>query len=350
MATSNIETLLEAAVGDFIFSGYQLCAERGGERLSLSGGSTSHFAGAVDVGAETRFDVGSVTKALATVSVVARAVDRGLRLDKPIGAALSWLRADPIADVTAEELLNHCGGLIGWYPIFRERHGVSLEKWMAASLPSLRVSATRQKTIYSDVGFLILGLWLESQAIRVPDAFETEVKAPLGLVHTSYAPLAPDIAVAETERCLWRGRVLKGEVFDENCADLGGRCPHAGLFSTAEDLARLGAEWLRAWQGLSDWLSEATAKRFTTRTGWVEGSTWALGWDTRSPVGSSAGSRLSIRSFGHLGYPGASLWIDPDAGAVVALVTNRVHPSRLDERIRAVRPAVHDAVAELWGI
>lgn len=347
----HIEALLEGARREYVFSGYQLCAERGGDRLSLAGGTTSHFGGALPVTPETRFDVGSVTKVLATASVVARLVDReAVDLTERLAIALPWTAGTSLEAVTPEELLNHCSGLIGWYPIFRERAGKDLAGWLKDALPRLVSFPPRKKTIYSDVGFLLLGLWLEGRGARVDRAFETEVRNPLGLSRTGYGPLAPEEPVAETEHCLWRDRVLRGEVFDENCAELGGKCPHAGLFSTASDLARLGTEWLRAWRGESSWLGRQTARRFTTRTGWVEGSTWALGWDTRSPVGSSAGSRLSLRSFGHLGFPGASLWIDPEAGGVVALVTNRVHPSRYDERIRALRPSVHDAIAALWGV
>jgi CubicO group peptidase (beta-lactamase class C family) len=151
--------------------------------------------------------------------------------------------------------------------------------------------------------------------------------------------------IAPTEQDAWRGRLLRGEVHDENAFALGGVAPHAGLFGTAPDLARFAQMLL--WGGVYDHhrlVSRDVIERFTRRAD-VPGSSWALGWDTPSGESSSAGSLLSRRSFGHTGFTGTSLWIDPERRLFVILLTNRVHPNRENNAIREVRAAVADAVA-----
>ena len=147
---------------------------------------------------------------------------------------------------------------------------------------------------------------------------------------------------APTERCDWRGRVVRGEVGDENCAALGGVSGHAGLFGTAESTARFGVEMLDVHQGRSDFLPHKAFMDSLSDPG--DGSTLRMGWDTRSKTGSSGGQRMSERAFGHLGFTGTSLWCDPDRDVVIVLLTNRVHPSRANEKIRGFRPAFHDGV------
>jgi CubicO group peptidase (beta-lactamase class C family) len=105
---------------------------------------------------------------------------------------------------------------------------------------------------------------------------------------------------------------------------------------------------LSAVLGKSSWLNQKTARLFTTRANLISKSSWAYGWDTRSFEGSSAGSLFSLKSFGHLGFTGTSIWIDPEAQGFCIFLTNRVHPSRLDERIRRLRPILHDEVASYW--
>ena len=171
------------------------------------------------------------------------------------------------------------------------------------------------------------------------------VFAPLGMHDTMFRPpaeLRPQIAPTENDP--WRGRVVQGEVHDENAFAMGGVAPHAGLFSTAGDLARFAQMLLNG--GVLDGrriVSGEVVELFTRRAR-IPGSDRALGWDTKSAEGSSAGTLFSPRSFGHTGFTGTSIWIDPERQLFVILLTNRVYPTRENQLIREVRPAVADAV------
>ena len=152
--------------------------------------------------------------------------------------------------------------------------------------------------------------------------------------------------IAPTERCPWRNRVLCGEVHDDNAYAMGGVAGHAGMFGTAADIDRLASRLRACWRGEDDFMPREVVREFWTRDPTVEGSTWALGWDTPSPTNSTAGTRIGPNSVGHLGFTGTSLWIDLERDAHVILLTNRVHPQRDNDRIRDVRPRVHDATLE----
>jgi CubicO group peptidase (beta-lactamase class C family) len=149
--------------------------------------------------------------------------------------------------------------------------------------------------------------------------------------------------IAPTECNSWRGRLLCGEVHDENAAALGGVAGHAGLFGTAEAVLVLTDAWLMGYRRQPSILNPDVVQDFTSRQNSVSGSSWALGWDTPS-LPSSSGQYFSSQSFGHLGYTGTSIWIDPVGELEVVLLSNRVHPSRKNEKIRAFRPTIHDLV------
>jgi CubicO group peptidase (beta-lactamase class C family) len=176
-----------------------------------------------------------------------------------------------------------------------------------------------------------------------------EVTEPLGIeAELFYAGALPAERramflkkVAPTERCEWRGKIVRGEVHDENCAALGGVAGHAGLFGTAHALAKLGRTILDVLGGKSDFLpKKLMVEALAARDG---SGTHRLGWDTKSAE-SAGGKRLSGSAFGHLGFTGTSLWCDPGRDAVVVLLTNRIHPSRANEKIKGFRPAFHDGV------
>ncbi|NBX76065.1 MAG: hypothetical protein EBQ92_05880 [Proteobacteria bacterium] len=223
-----------------------------------------------------------------------------------------------------------------------------VEKTLLREPSTFIVNPPKKTTRYSDIGFLLLGTAIENLTQQsLKESFASEVVRPLELKNILFGPV-PQENSAATE---WRrelGRCLQGESFDENTAALGGMAPHAGLFSSAEAIRPLCREWLSAVLGDSQWLNQSTAELFTTRADLVSKSSWAYGWDTRSFEGSSAGSLFSLKSFGHLGFTGTSVWIDPDVEGFCILLTNRVHPSRLDERIRRFRPLLHDEVARYW--
>jgi serine-type D-Ala-D-Ala carboxypeptidase len=344
-----IAGLLERARAQYVFSGYQFHGEGPSGTLSLHGGMLSHWHGSSAVSPSSLFDIGSVTKAVATTSLLALAVDRGdLSLDDKISTHVRELEGTKVGALDLGAVSSHSAGLEAWLPVGLEANRGELLAWFKREDARVCARPPGEKAVYSDVGFLLLGLVLETKVGPLGEIFKKQVAEPLGLTEVRFGPV-PAAGCAATEFHLESRRVLQGEVFDDNCRQLGGTCAHAGLFATARGLAPWAKEWLSAVKGKSRWIRSTTAKHFTARSNRAPGSSWAFGWDTRSEAGSSAGSRFSLSSFGHLGYPGCSVWIDPEGGHFAVFNTNRVHPSRLDERIRQVRPALHDAWAEFCG-
>jgi CubicO group peptidase (beta-lactamase class C family) len=256
--------------------------------------------------------------------------------------------------VTVEHLLTHSSGLPAWRPLFKEvsSYDALLERIVGTELES----APGTKEVYSDLGFILLGE-VAAQAGGKP-LVELERKLllePLGLGSTFRGPgpgttARPEIAArtAPTE-ALPSGGFLRGVVHDENARASGGVTGHAGLFSTAEDLALFAAELLRGLRGESRIFPRELLETFTRRRGLVAGSSRALGWDTPSE-GSSAGTLLGPRAFGHTGFTGTSLWIDPDRDVFILLLSNRVHPTRESLKILSVRRELADIVIlELEG-
>jgi CubicO group peptidase (beta-lactamase class C family) len=201
------------------------------------------------------------------------------------------------------------------------------------------------------LGFLIehlsgvaLDVWCEEAIIRPLQAAPLMFCPTTGRVQLGVAcPLIDAARIAQTEQDEWRKRLLHGEVHDENAAAMGGVAGHAGLFGTAESVLSVSGAWLRGYRGGDSILDGELVRQFTTRQEPASRSSWALGWDTPSAP-SSSGSCFSERSFGHLGYTGTSLWIDPLCELEVVLLSNRVHPTRKNEKIKVFRPFIHDLV------
>ncbi|HWM92527.1 MAG TPA: serine hydrolase domain-containing protein [Thermoanaerobaculia bacterium] len=299
-------------------------------------GRLSYDEDAPAVTVATLYDLASLTKVVAATTMAMILVDEGrLDLDRPVQGFLPEFR---YGDVTVRHLLSHSSGLPALAPFFREIRGKEayVERIQAMDL----VYPTGSKSIYSDPGVILLGEILEKAAGQPLEVFvEERVFEPLGMRDTRYRP-PPELRprIAPTEEDPWRGRLIQGEVHDENTFAMGGIAPHAGLFGTAGDLSRFAEMMLNG--GI---VSRETIELFTRRAG-IPGSDRALGWDTKSAEGSSAGTLFSDRSFGHTGFTGTSLWIDPERQLYVILLTNRVHPTRENNLIREVRPAVADDV------
>jgi len=284
---------------------------------------------------------------LCSVSILARAYDKKLfDLDNDLASTAPEWKSSPYGSLKISDLLNHCAGLRDWYPFYEQK---SWKKALLHQPQEFIQKAPRAGARYSDIGFLLLGTVVESLFKKpLREIFQEEVLKHFPQSNLSFGPVTQGSVMA-TEWRIEKNAPLTGETFDENASALGGIAPHAGLFGSAKSIAPLAKEWLKAYLGKSQWLSQETAQLFTKKTQWVEGSSWALGWDTRSSKGSSAGSLFSTQSFGHLGYTGTSLWIDPLVQGICIFLTNRVHPSRVDERIRRVRPVVHDLVFKMWS-
>ena len=284
------------------------------------------------------YDIASLTKPF-VATLVHRLVEAGrLDLDRSVGALWPEVASRPVGTESVRSLLAHRSGLPAWLPLYEAHRGRDV-LFAAAAAPTAAPRPT-----YSDLGFLVLGAIVEritGESLHL--ALEREVLAPLGLRTVRTGPVPPD-ATQPTGHCVLRQCIVRGEVNDENAAALGGSGGHAGLFAHVGDVCRFGLAWLACLEGRDGaLLSVETARRAVTPE---QPGTHALGWDTAKPQGSSTGSRMGPRTFGHLGFTGCSLWVDPDARLVVALLTNRTHPTRDNIAIRAFRPAFHDAVVE----
>lgn len=272
---------------------------------------------------EALFDLASVTKPMFAVAFARSGLDRTAKL----GAMLEPARGTAAEEVPLDLLFAHRAGFPAHLELWKEtgdRVAIACRSRTPGPLPAA--------PLYSDIGYMLAGC-----ACRGPDVsgfVERHLIAPLGLSEELGA--ARSFADIERRAPPTEGG-LRGRVHDENARALAddGVCGHAGLFGTARAVLRFGAHVLDNLEKY-DWLIRPR-----------EGGTLRAGFDGRSPEGSSAGSVLGPRSFGHLGFTGTSLWIDPDARIAVALLTNRVCPSRENTRIREARPRVHDALARL---
>jgi CubicO group peptidase (beta-lactamase class C family) len=358
------DRIVRDAVAAGAFPGAVLALGLRGELAHLRAfGRLGYDAQASPVAADTIYDLASLTKVIVTTTLAMQLVDEEkLDLAAPVCELVPGFTGGGKERVTARQLLSHSGGLTWWAPLYKEVQGQAAYLERIAAMELAYEPGT--KAVYSDLGLILLGRVIERSAGDSIDALaRTRVLGPLGMADTCYRPGAELRArIAPTENDPWRGRVLRGEVHDENAAALGGVAPHAGLFGTAPDLARFAAMLLAG--GLHQgrrMVSRATLQLFTERAG-VRLASRALGWDTPAnetsersstpgaPGYTAAGSLLSARSFGHTGFTGTSLWLDPERELFVILLTNRVHPTRENNAIRAVRARVADAaVAALAG-
>ena len=306
----------------------------------------------------TVYDLASLTKVVGLTTMVMLAVDRGqLDVDAPVARYVPAFAADSSQPerrgVTLRHLLTHSSGLPAWRPLYQET--ATRAEALALADTTRLVAMPGEKYTYSDLGAIILTQAVErTLGKRIDTLLAERVFGPLGMRETRYLP--PESwrpRIAPTENDPWRGRVLRGEVHDENAARLGGVSGHAGLFSSARDLLRF-ADWLlagtagRAGNCLAPPASSAlpalpAVTEFARRQDLPPGSSRALGWDTSTP-GGSGGSRLSPTSFGHTGFTGTSIWIDPDRCLAIVLLSNRVHPTRDNPRWGPVRGEVADQV------
>ena len=290
---------------------------------------------------DTIFDLASLTKVLATTPLVMRLVERGgLGLDDPVARYLQTWRGSDREAVTIRDLLSHSSGLPAYQPFYRTRHGREAIEQAIVATPLEYPPNT--KSIYSDLGFMLLGFILADVAPLEAqfDALHGQMQNPEDLQF--FAPELWKKRTAPTRQAETRG-LLVGDVDDDNAWALGGAAGHAGLFGTAAAVGACARHFLQVLSGRVGAFQPETLRTFVTRRDDVPGSSRALGWDTMLPT-SSCGTRMSPQAFGHTGFTGTSLWIDPENDIYVVLLTNRVHPDASNDAIQDVRRAVHDAV------
>jgi CubicO group peptidase (beta-lactamase class C family) len=319
--------------------------------LSGALGRFTYEASSPAVTPETLYDIASVTKVAITTAAAMLLHQRGiLDLETPLGELLPGFvigRAPGsyARHVRLHHLLAHSSGLPGYVKFF-ETHTTPLGLLHAAlELPIEAPPGTRAE--YSDPGFILLGKALEvliqkTDPVPLPQWAHREILTPLGMSASCFCPRPADRAfIPPTEQDTWfRNRVIQGEVQDENAFVLGGAAGHAGLFSSVPYLLRFAAEILSPGK----LFTPATIAHFSRRQP-PTGSSRTLGWDTPSE-NSSSGSHFSAHSIGHLGYAGASLWIDLDAHIAIVLLTNRTWPDRQSQLIKTIRPAFHNAIRQ----
>lgn len=290
---------------------------------------------------DTIFDLASLTKVIATTALVMRQVEAGrLSLSTRLAEMLPAWRGDARDEVTIRHLLDHSSGVPAHARLWEQTSGRAAFEAAIGRMPLERTPGT--ESVYSDLGFILLGFVLEDRAGGpLVDEFASiagEIGGEIG-----YRPAeALRHRIAPTEDDPWRGRVLRGEVHDENAAALGGVAGHAGLFGTLTSVGAFARTVLATFTR-ETWLgSSALMRTFAARTN-VPGSSRALGWDTMRPT-SSCGTLMSPTAIGHTGFTGTSLWIDWERSLYVVLLTNRVHPTRTNNALIALRPRIHDAV------
>jgi serine-type D-Ala-D-Ala carboxypeptidase len=342
--------ILEEGVARRAFPGASIAVTHFGKLVALKAlGKFTYDFNSAAVTTETVFDLASVSKVVATTTVAMVLFDRGLLdLDVPLAGIVPEFAGEDRrrSEVTLRMLLAHSSGLPAYEKLYLRAATRDALVQEALSVPLKHDPGGHSE--YSDIGFILLGLALERIAEQTLDRFcQREIFEPLGMAHTTYNPPASwkSRIPPTADDQVFRKRIIQGEVQDENASVLGGVAAHAGVFSTASDLAIFAHAMLRAAPFI---VRPETVTLFTRRQSSPAGTSRALGWDTPSTP-SQSGKCFSPSSFGHLGYTGTSLWIDPGRQMSVTLLTNRTWPDCANQAIKQVRPRFHDAIAEALG-
>jgi CubicO group peptidase (beta-lactamase class C family) len=358
----NIREFLLRGLQDNVYPGAVLLVARGDDIVFFhAAGNRALTPNPLPMEKDTIFDLASLTKPLATALAFMKLAGDGLLgLDTPISSFIRPFPWTDKADLTPRLLLNHSAGLPDWKPFYRElvKHPMEQRKPHVRRLIMQQALSDRpaKVSLYSDLGFMLLEWIVEIVAGRDLYSFlNAHLYIPLGLEDLYLDRIATDPPrkkelFAATEYCRWRKEVIQGHVHDENAYALGGYSGHAGLFGTAQAVYTLTNRLLKIYDGsASGPLKSTTVRQFFSRQALAAGSTWALGWDTPAEKNSSAGSFFSSNSVGHTGFTGTSVWMDLDRRITVIFLTNRIHPDRSNDKIRALRPGLHNLIMRELG-
>jgi CubicO group peptidase (beta-lactamase class C family) len=367
-----VESAFQEAVAQGVFPGAVVLVSKDGEIVfEQAFGSRSLIPEKTPLKPNTIFDLASLTKPLATtVAIMILVREKKIRLDDQITRFIPMFGVFGKSAATFRQMLNHSSGLPAWKPFHEEI--VKMEKAGRINFVASRaaksfvyeqihrekpLSAPGAQGLYSDLGFMILGESVEVLSGATLDRFcQDRIFKPLGLRSTAFVDLTQlrtrrlqpvEDMIAPTENCPWRKRILCGEVHDDNAYAMGGVAGHAGLFSSVRDIHALLACLNRCLHGKDDFLPKALLEEFLAKDEKVPNSTCALGWDTPSPDKSASGANFSPRSVGHLGFTGTSVWWDIEKNCHIILLSNRVHPTRKNEKIKEFRPYVHDLIMQV---
>ena len=341
-----VDEIIQLAIKDSAFPGAVILISKEGKIIyEKAFGHLTYDDTSATVTINTIYDIASLTKVIATTTAVMICYDKNLfLLDDPVAKYLPEFSQNGKEKVTIKNLLLHNSGLPAFkrfYKIFSSADEIIKDIYKTAL--SYKPGS---KTVYSDLGFITLTKIVEQVTGKGFDVFcKEEIFIPLQMNSTFFNPpdsLIYKIAPTEYDN-YWRNKLVWGEVHDETASLLNGVAGHAGLFSTAKDLSNLLQMLLDGgrYKNIQLIIPE-TVKLFTTR--YSDKSTRLLGWDTKSGEKSSAGNLFNITSFGHTGFTGTSVWVDPTRKLYVVFLTNRVYPTRENKKLYKVRPALHDEV------
>lgn len=372
-AFQEVSTLLKKGVDDAVFPGAVLIVGKNGqivfrEAVGNKAVASTRNQTPLPMAIETVFDIASVTEILITTSILMKLVEANhIRLDDRISRYVQPFGVFGKSKVTLEQVLSHRSGLPAWMPFYEDL----LRENAGARMGILTSKGAREfiynqinrcelkyepgtKQVYSDVGFILLGHLVEVlTGLSLERAAQRFIIQPLGLKSTSYIDLSmikrrgihpvTDL-IAPTEECSWRKKLLCGEVADDNAWAMGGIAGHSGVFSTAFDLHAFAREVLASFHRQSNFLSRHVLDVFWSPVPNEGDSAWRFGWDSPSEENGMNQSKLSKDAIGICGFTGCSLWLEPQLGLDVILMTNRVHPNRSNKKIRSFRPHLHDAI------
>ena len=365
----SVESAFEEAVSQGVFPGAVVLVSKDEEIVYENAfGYRSLIPEKTALELNTIFDLASLTKPLATtVAIMLLIGGKKIRLDDQVTRFIPTFGVFGKHLSTVRQLLNHSSGLPAWKPYYEGM--VKMEKSGRINFIASRAAKGyvleeihREKpltppgtqALYSDLGFMVLGEIVEALTGFNLDRFcQDRIFKPLGLRSTAFVDLTKlrtrrlqpvKQTIAPTENCPWRKRILCGEVHDDNAYAMGGVAGHAGLFSSARDIHTLMVRLNHCFHGKDNFLPQSLVQEFLTKDQTIKDSTHALGWDTPSLGKSASGSYFSPRSVGHLGFTGTSIWWDLEKSCHIILLTNRVHPSRQNEKIRDFRPYIHDLI------
>lgn len=343
---------MKQAVSNKVFPGGVLLVSTAGSEIFFQAYGYANIFSGRQMTSHTVFDLASFTKPLATTLAIIKLISQQkLELGQHLGSILSQFNSTDKGRISIENLLYHNSGFPDYRPYY---------KLLCKLKPNLRKDALREllakeplinppgkEVMYSDIGFMILCWVIEQVSGNRLDRFVTkEIYHPLGLENLFFVDLdltPRQVKFAATELCSWRNILLEGAVHDDNAYVVGGIQGHAGLFGTAKDVLSLLSELMAAYLGSPSTgvFDTDLIQSFFKRQ---EHTGRALGFDIPSPVGSSCGQYFSKETVGHLGFTGTSFWMDLDRRVIIILLTNRVHPSRDNNKIKAFRPKLHDRV------
>lgn len=357
--TDPITRILREGIQAGVFPGAVLFVRfKGHIRAHQAVGHISSLPESPSVQINTIYDLASLTKPLVTASSILLLVQEGrLRLPQTLDSFLAETQSSPLGQISLRDVLSHQSGLPALRPFYQsfspvfpsapesrqQRMQVVLERILKEPIER----ASSSTSVYSDLGYMVLGFVVERVSGQsLADFARERIFLPLEAdnlafgIHDVHGNVSGQIA--PTEEDPWRGRVLQGEVHDENAAALAGIAGHAGLFGTAQAVGQITKAWLDSFLGKPSIFRQELVRQFVNAQ---PGTSWALGWDTPSHP-SSSGQWFSPQSFGHLGFTGTSIWIDPIRELEVIFLSNRVHPTRDNQAIKAFRPQLHDVIIQ----